>query len=322
MIDNSWQAADLREQLDRELASVQASSQARDRLRHRMTAGRVRVPSGPASRPVRFAGRSRVPGERPRLRPALAVPFAAALVVLAVVAIPTLLRAGPADPPPTGGTAPAGSGPAPATSSPGPTTSSTPVASPTARPVPARTTSAAARVPGSSGLTISASPAPALVGRPVEIVVTGYLAIPSSQVTATPGAAKSATPSSGPSSVAEPTSSSTTSSATSPASGSATSPASSPASGSATSSAIGQVNWGDGTTGRAVPDGCGRAGESRTWAALSHTYSRPGRFRIVVRLDGCRTHEQAELTLVVAAAPEAQSTPWASATPAHNLLTK
>jgi hypothetical protein len=108
MIDERRQADSLREQLDRELVGVQATAQARQRLRNRAAAP---SPSSLSS-----------PGRR-LLRPAIA-----AVAVLAVIAVPVLVRSSSG-----GDVQPARVPPASSTTVPAPTVER-PTRVPTARP--------------------------------------------------------------------------------------------------------------------------------------------------------------------------------------------
>jgi hypothetical protein len=168
----------LRSRLDQELASVQATAQARERLTRTIAA---------QARAQRGAGR--------RLRPILALPLAGALVatvIAAAVLVPSLLRSDPEPIGPAGGVpapaisrlphTPAPSTPAPSTpaATPAPSTPST---SPPADIAPGDTELAPMPQPATTPITLATSPAedPALQppGRKVaEPVATAGAAIP------------------------------------------------------------------------------------------------------------------------------------------------
>jgi hypothetical protein len=153
MMDDDQQGRALREGLDRELAGVHATAEARERLSHR-TAARSRSGSGL---------------DRPHLRSRFAVPLAAAVLLIGVVAVPTLLRNGPAGSGPQGGSpTTAGSNPAQTpTASPFPSATAAP--QPTSRPRP--TAVPTPTWPSATGFAIAARPSTAVAGERVAITL-------------------------------------------------------------------------------------------------------------------------------------------------------
>jgi hypothetical protein len=158
MMDQNRQVDALRDQLDRELAAVNATAAARERL-----VGRLATPS-PVRRRLGVGGMLAPRG----LRSTLVVPLAAAAVVAIAVAVPTVMRAGS-----TSQQQPAGV-PQPPPAIPVPTPYQTPYLAPSPQPsVPPKATSTprAARTTarGQSrklpGRTIA--PTPALTGTAV-----------------------------------------------------------------------------------------------------------------------------------------------------------
>ena len=139
MNDADRQAERLRERLDHELITVRATAEARERLDSRITPSQASQRAGWNLR---------------RLPVVLALPLAAAGVVVAVVAVPALLRSDPTIVPAAGG----GSVPASAT------------------PAPAqapRRTAAPAPAPADSGVQLKVTPTVAQVGGRVIVTVTG-----------------------------------------------------------------------------------------------------------------------------------------------------
>jgi hypothetical protein len=134
MNDEDQQAERLRERLDHELITVRATAEARERLDSRiapsLTDQRIR-------RPLR------------RLPVVLALPLAAAGAVVAVVAVPGLLRSNPTI---------------------APAAASTPAPSPTPAQTPRRT---AGPAPVDSGVQLEITPAIVQVGQRVIVTVTG-----------------------------------------------------------------------------------------------------------------------------------------------------
>jgi hypothetical protein len=163
MMDDETQASALRERLDRELAGVQATAAARERLN-----SRIAERSG-AGHDIRREPRG--------LRSLILVPAAAALIVIAVIAVPTLLRSGSTVTPVQPGgapTPPVSSGfPTPSASSAAPTPTSTP--QPTATIAPSASPSAVG--PSAAGLSIAARPSIALPGQRVAITLIGVPAV-------------------------------------------------------------------------------------------------------------------------------------------------
>ena len=171
MSDDERQAQALRNGLDRELASVRATTQARDRL-IRSTA--ARRPAERRSTPPTW-----------RLRPIFALPLAGALVagvIAAAVVVPNLVRTDPRSEGPAGGgiTGPSSPArpPASATPTPEPPTSTASAARPEPTAATRATEPPIAATPGSviptaSSLRLSVSPSTPTAGERVLLSLSG-----------------------------------------------------------------------------------------------------------------------------------------------------